>query len=536
MKNKNMHLVLNVLKRLALCGVVIALAACGGGGNSPPPVVVDNHHAIGGAISGLTGTVELQNNGGDTLSASTDGPFTFATAVEEGGAYAITVTRQPVGQTCSVNHGSGTVGTGAVTNVAVVCAANAYPVGGSVSNLSGSLRLQNNGADDLLLSANGSFTFPTAVAHGASYNVTVHTQPVGETCTVGNGSGTLGAAAVSNVAVTCHGNSYTVGGTVTGLVGSLLLRNNADTLTQSSDGSFTFSTPVASGASYSVTVSAPPATQTCTVNNGSGSAVSSNITNVTVNCATNTASLSVGANITIPVGATGSLNVRNVGSARATNVVATLPGGWTGVTQDASTCASIEPGSSCTLSFTSATAYVANGAVAIRGSNTNTVNTAMAFSVGGYLVFDVTGPGAGLVIDSADLAAARWSNVSMLTNATHMNDGVANTDAIIASSVASGSVAEACRSNTQGGHSWSLPAMCQVDSRSNGCTANLPSIYTHLAQHGFGAITPGIYYWTSTEYDQNYAYIFLPYDPQGPNVSIKASSLLRSRCIAPVSW
>ena len=79
-----------------------------------------------------------------------------------------------------------------------------YTVGGSVSGLTGSgLVLRNNGTDNLAISASGSFTFATALAGGSSYSVTVYTQPSGQTCTVSNGSGTIGSSNVTNVSVTC---------------------------------------------------------------------------------------------------------------------------------------------------------------------------------------------------------------------------------------------------------------------------------------------------------------------------------------------
>lgn len=36
-----------------------------------------------------------------------------------------------------------------------------YTIGGTISDLSGTLVLQNNNSDDLTVSADGSFTFPT---------------------------------------------------------------------------------------------------------------------------------------------------------------------------------------------------------------------------------------------------------------------------------------------------------------------------------------------------------------------------------------
>jgi 6-phosphogluconolactonase (cycloisomerase 2 family) len=79
-----------------------------------------------------------------------------------------------------------------------------YAVGGSVSGLLNgeTVQLLNNNGDALPVSANGSFTFPTALAAGSAYNVTVGTQPAGASCSVSSGSGTI-SGAVSNVAVTC---------------------------------------------------------------------------------------------------------------------------------------------------------------------------------------------------------------------------------------------------------------------------------------------------------------------------------------------
>lgn len=49
----------------------------------------------------------------------------------------------------------------------------------------------------------GSFTFPTPLADGTPYAVTVLIQPTGQTCTVANGTGTIAGADVTDVAVTC---------------------------------------------------------------------------------------------------------------------------------------------------------------------------------------------------------------------------------------------------------------------------------------------------------------------------------------------
>ncbi|MCK7466824.1 MAG: hypothetical protein MZU91_00860 [Desulfosudis oleivorans] len=81
-----------------------------------------------------------------------------------------------------------------------------YSVGGTVSGLAGSgLVLQNNGGDDLSISASGSFTFTKAVANESGYAVTIKTQPraFSQTCTVSNGSGTVNKSPVGSVMVSC---------------------------------------------------------------------------------------------------------------------------------------------------------------------------------------------------------------------------------------------------------------------------------------------------------------------------------------------
>src|SRR5260370_36364599 len=82
-------------------------------------------YRIGGAVSGLSGTVVLQDNGGDDLSVSASGTFTFATGLTAGSAYNVTVKTNPAGQTCSVANGTGTVGSSNVTNIAVTCTTSA---------------------------------------------------------------------------------------------------------------------------------------------------------------------------------------------------------------------------------------------------------------------------------------------------------------------------------------------------------------------------------------------------------------------------
>ena len=78
-----------------------------------------------------------------------------------------------------------------------------YTVGGTVTGLTGSVTLQNNSGDDIIKTTNDGFTFP-AQADSTDYAVTVSSQPTGQTCEVTNDSGTIAAADVTNVVVTCE--------------------------------------------------------------------------------------------------------------------------------------------------------------------------------------------------------------------------------------------------------------------------------------------------------------------------------------------
>ena len=173
-----------------------------------------------------------------------------------------------------------------------------HTIGGTVSGLKGSgLVLHDNGGDPLKISGNGAFTFATAVAGGNPFNVTISTQPTNpsQTCTVAHGSGTVSGDDITNVAVTCTTNSFTVGGTVSGLTGSglVLADNGANDTPVAKSGPFSFTTALASGSAYSVTVSIQPTNppQTCTVGKASGTVTTGNISTVSVTCATNTYSV-----------------------------------------------------------------------------------------------------------------------------------------------------------------------------------------------------------------------------------------------------
>jgi hypothetical protein len=168
-----------------------------------------------------------------------------------------------------------------------------FTVSGTVAGLDGDgLVVQLNGGNDLAVPNNGTFTFSAQLANGATYAVTVLTQPTGpsQTCTIANAGGTIATANVTNIAITCATGAFALRGNVSGLAGTgLVLQNNgADDLTILGNGPFSFPMPYASGTAFNVTVKTPPSepSQSCTVTKGVGTIGSGDVTDVTVTCAT----------------------------------------------------------------------------------------------------------------------------------------------------------------------------------------------------------------------------------------------------------
>ena len=196
---------------------LLLASACGG---SPGPL-----RTIGGTVGGLTGSgLVLQVNGAWDLAVPAGATaFQFTSWQVQGTPYVVTVLTQPSGPTgtCTVANGTGTVGATNVVDVVVTCSTNSYTVGGTIAGLGGSgLVLQLNGQETLPVSANGAFAFPTRIASGAAYTVTVLGQPTApaQTCTVANGTGSVGSSEVVNVAVTCSTQPLLPPAAPTGLV------------------------------------------------------------------------------------------------------------------------------------------------------------------------------------------------------------------------------------------------------------------------------------------------------------------------------
>jgi hypothetical protein len=189
----------------------LTLAACGGSGGTL---------ALSGAVVGLglNGLV-LQNNAGDDLTVPAfSSTFVFPTYIGNDTGYNVTVKTNPPFTVCTPSGNTGRTANFDITTVLISCVTNAYEVGGTVQGLKADGLVLINGPDRKAIPAGAtSFTMTTTttdatgkvtsttgkVTYSAPYGITVLTQPTGQTCTVSNGTATMGGADVNNVVVTC---------------------------------------------------------------------------------------------------------------------------------------------------------------------------------------------------------------------------------------------------------------------------------------------------------------------------------------------
>lgn len=258
---------------------------------------VDRSVTVAGTVTGLTGSgLALQLNGGSPLAIpSGAASFTFPAPLAPSSAFAVTIAAHPAGQVCSVANGAGTVGgAGSTTLVTVSCSSSApggFTVGGTVSGLTDpGLELNGNGVVLSVPAGATSFTFP-ALATGTAYNVFVSATPANQWCTVTNGTGTVGSAPVTGVAVACTPRGYKVKGTITGLVGTglNLLFNGGGRLVVP-PGATTFSSyfNILTGSTYTVSIAIQPSspTQVCTLTNATGVMGTADQADVRIDCVT----------------------------------------------------------------------------------------------------------------------------------------------------------------------------------------------------------------------------------------------------------
>jgi hypothetical protein len=199
----------------------IGLAACGGKASfQVGGTIVDNSNpnaipvttTVNGTTTTSTADTSLSfpdlvlTNGSDTLTlASGVTTFTFAHTIDYGTDYNIIATPAPsTHKTCVVTNGSGSAGHVSDISATVTCSTTTHNLSGTITGLTASgLVLINGSVVTPVSPAAGATTFAfPAVPNGATYGVTVQTQPPPQNCTVTNGVGKMGDSDIV-VAVVC---------------------------------------------------------------------------------------------------------------------------------------------------------------------------------------------------------------------------------------------------------------------------------------------------------------------------------------------
>lgn len=254
-----------------------------------------NVYPIRVTVMGLEGDgLVLQNEGGDDLTVPAptvpgDTTATFATSIASGDTFDVSVLTQPTGpsQFCTVSGAMGTVVAGDVTTVVVNCSTY-RTIGGTVTGLAGAGLTVAYDGQTFPIDVNGMFALTDLAFTGDMYAVAIEDQPTNppQTCVITNEEGTVGTTDVTDIAIDCVTDAFTVGVVVSGLTsGTLVLQNNGgDDLTIDQDDTFTFETPVVSGGSYAVTVLTQPAGLTCTLSNAEGTVATTPVTDIGVIC------------------------------------------------------------------------------------------------------------------------------------------------------------------------------------------------------------------------------------------------------------
>lgn len=202
----------------------------------------------------------------------------------------------------------------------------------------------------------------------------------------------------------------------------------------------------------------------------------------------------------IAVGAAGvSLTVTNdvTSPIAANNITLSDSSNCPNVVVDDSNCISVAPGASCTLDLTSPSPYIPC-TITISGSNTaNSPTSIIGFTLLGGIVVEESG-GSGKIIRQPLIGAtSRWTlNFTDIAGAVDLDDGISNTNAIVADSACSNDPADCAAQHCRDfGAVWYLPAINE-----------LAASTTILCPGGvctFGG--PIGIVWSSTQFDINIA-------------------------------
>ncbi len=133
--------------------------------------------------------------------------------------------------TWSAADNTGNIGTASqMLNVQAV-------ISGTVNGLNGSLTLQNNGSDNLILTTDGNFRFTTALDNLSNYVITILNQPATQNCVASNANGQINGNNISDIVVTCTDNTVSLNASSLDFGQVFVSENDTQTVTLTNTGS-----------------------------------------------------------------------------------------------------------------------------------------------------------------------------------------------------------------------------------------------------------------------------------------------------------
>lgn len=187
-----------ILRSGVALACALGLAACGGG---------DGDLDLGGAVYGVTkdGLVLQLNGGNDTAVVAPYTSFYFSQRIATDDEFNVTVKSIPSNtEKCEVTNPKARANYYTTQQVYVQCTLKTHRLQVAVNGLTGSGLVLVNGTDRQTAAAGATSVEMANVTQDAPYGVTILTQPAGQSCTVANGTGTMGAEdLLGKVVVNC---------------------------------------------------------------------------------------------------------------------------------------------------------------------------------------------------------------------------------------------------------------------------------------------------------------------------------------------
>ncbi|MFO7592415.1 MAG: right-handed parallel beta-helix repeat-containing protein [Pseudomonadota bacterium] len=299
MKASNRH------RYLVLVLFILTLSACGGGGGGGGGSDTTQYTGTGGdgpytisvATTGLSGTglqVNLKTDAGtEPMSITSNGTRSFDTKVEKGQGYSVEIASTPTGHVCEFSGSSSDSSISSNVTVDIVC--NIVGISPKVSSeylSSGEdVVVTLNGTEDMTVLGSDwrPKAFNTEIPVGQTYKVTLKTPPDGMDCNLFDAFGTIEDGTVPEIKVDCYLDTaplYTIGGSITGLNGDLVIIFDDSYTMNISAGATSYTSPMGfpAGRYHDVRVLTNPTGQICSVENGYYRYLSADITDVNIIC------------------------------------------------------------------------------------------------------------------------------------------------------------------------------------------------------------------------------------------------------------